>query len=224
MSLLSELLNDPDCIAISEAEFQNRIRKVLEKLYNALDNYIKEVDEIRSREKKNIWLTAAETYTSRGRAEVCARIKTILDEIVERPMMTDDSFDIIRKIKKKKNEIVDNELSNLFRGTKDYHRLFKFEGKCADALENEWTYAFLLGLDCKDRVTEEQKEKIWKNEKKIVNDLECGMYDKKRLISDALSAFQQTDTDRMVEYIKNMIPKEDNPHYDEIIDFLTKNN
>ena len=218
--LLSELLNDPDTLEISEAEFQDRIRRVVKRLYDAVEQYLKEVDKVRSEEKKNLWTTTQQSWISQGRAEVCARIKTILNEIVECPLLTDEGYTVINTIKKRKNEIVNNELSNYFRGRRqDYQRLFKFEGKCADALENEWTNAFLLGLNCKDRVTEEQLKKIRDNEKEIEWDLCNGSYDKNRVISEVLWSTYNHDRE-VIDKVKAILPSEDNPHHDEIIDFL----
>ena len=97
-------------------------------------------------------------------------------------------------IKKRKNEIVNNELSNYFRGRRlDYERLFRFEGKCANALENEWANAFYLGLMCKDRVTEEQLRKIRDKEKDIEMELFGGFYDKDRVISEILCSISPTE-------------------------------
>ena len=198
--LLSQLLNDKDTLEISEAEFQDRIRRVVQRLYDAVENYLKEVDKIRSEERKNMWTTTYEGWVSQGRAEVCARIKTIL------------------------NEIVNNELSNYFRGRRqDYERLFRFEGKCANALENEWANAFYLGLMCKDRVTEEQLKKIRDKEKDIEMELFGGFYDKDRVISEILWHTYNKDRDN-IEMLTRIIPSADNPHRDEIIDFLKEIN
>ena len=222
--LLSQLLNDPDTLELSEAEFQDRIRRVLQRLYDAVENYLKEVDKIRSEERKNLWTTTYEGWVSQGRAEVCARIKTILNEIVECPSLTEEGYEVLKTIKKRKNEIVNNELSNHYRGRRqDYQRLFKFEGKCADALENEWANAFYLGLMCKDRVTEEQLNKIKDKEKDIEMELFGGSYDKNRVISEILWHTYNKDREH-VEMLNRIIPNADNPHHDEIIDFLKNAN
>lgn len=221
--LLSQLLNDKDTLEISEAEFQDRIRRVVKRLYDAVEQYLKEVDKIRSEERKNLWTTTYQGWISQGRAEVCARIKTILNEIVECPSLK-EGYEVLRIIKKRKNDIVNNELSNYFRGRRqDYERLFRFEGKCADALENEWSYAFYLGLMCKDRVTEEQLKKIRDKEKEIEWQLCSGSYDKNRVTSEILWHTYNKDRE-LIDKIKTMIPSEDNPHYDEIIDFLKELN
>lgn len=145
--LLSQLLNDKDTLEISEAEFQDRIRRVVQRLYDAVENYLKEVDKIRSEERKNMWITTYEGWVSQGRAEVCARIKTILNEIVECPSLTEEGYEVLNIIKKRKNEIVNNELSNYFRGRRqDYERLFRFEGKCANALETNGLTLSILAL------------------------------------------------------------------------------
>lgn len=218
--LLSQLLNDPDTLELSEAEFQDRIKRVLQRLYDAVENYLKEVDKIRSEERKNLWTTTYEGWISQGRAEVCARIKTLLNEIVECPSLTEEGYEVLKLIKKRKNEIVNNELSNYFRGRRqDYERLFKFEGKCADALENEWTNAFYLGLECKDRITDEQLKKIRDKEKDIKMELFSGSYDKSRVISEILWYTYNKDREH-VEMLNRIIPNADNPHHDEIIDFL----
>ena len=162
--LLSQLLNDPDTFELSEAEFQDRIKRVVQRLYDAVEQYLKEVDKIRSEERKN--------------------------------------------------DIVNNELSNYFRGRRqDYERLFRFEGKCADALENEWTNAFYLGLECKDRITDEQLKKIRDKEKDIEMKLFGGSYDKNRVISEIYK-------DRNIEMLTRIIPNADNPHHDEIMDII----
>lgn len=226
--LLSQLLNDKDTLEISEAEFQDRVKRVVQRLYDAVEEYLKEVDKVRSDELKNIWTTTYEGWVSQGRAEVCARIKTILNEIVECPSLTDEGYEVLNLIKKRKNEIVNNEFSNellnYFRGRRQaYERLFRFEGKCADALENEWTNAFYLGLICKDRVTEEQLKKIRDKEKEIEWELCSGSYDKNRVISEILWKTYNHDREVM-DKIKAILPSEDNPHYDEIIDFLKEIN
>lgn len=60
--LLSQLLNDKDTLEISEAEFQDRIRRVVQRLYDAVENYLKEVDKIHSEERKNMWTTIYESW------------------------------------------------------------------------------------------------------------------------------------------------------------------
>ena len=222
--LLSQLLNDKDTLEISEAEFQDRIRRVVKRLYDAVEQYLKEVDKVRSDERKNLWTTTYEGWVSQGRAEVCAKIKTILNEIVECPSLTNDGYEVLQTIKKRKNQIVNNELSNYFRGRRqDYQRLFKFEGKCADALENEWTNAFYLGLECKDRVTEEQLKKIRNKEKEIEQKLFSGNYDKNRVSAEILWKTYNHDRE-VIDRIKAVLPSEDNPYHDEIIDFLKEVN
>ena len=217
--LLSQLLNDPDTLELSEAEFQDRIKRVIQRLYDAVENYLKEVDKIRSEERKNLWTPTYDGWVSKGRAEVCAKIKTILNEIVECPSLK-EGYDVLRIIKKRKDDIVNNELSNYFRGRRqDYERLFRFEGKCADALENEWTNAFYLGLMCKDRVTEEQLKKIKDKEKEIECELYSGSYDKNRVISETLWKTYNHDHE-VIDKIKAILPREDNPYHDKIMDFL----
>ena len=226
--LLSQLLNDKDTLEISEAEFQDRIRRVVQRLYDAVENYLKEVDKIRSEERKNMWTTTYEGWVSQGRAEVCAKIKTILNEIVECPSLTNDGYEVLQTIKKRKNQIVNNEFSNevlnFFRGRRQtYERLFKFECKCADALENEWTNAFYLGLMCKDRVTEEQLKKIRDKEKEIEQNLCSGSYDMNRVTAEILWKTYNLDRE-VIEMLTRIIPSADNPHRDEIIDFLKEIN
>jgi len=222
--LLSQLLNDPDTLELSEAEFQDRIKRVVQRLYDAVEKYLKEVDKVRSDERKNLWTTTYEGWVSQGRAEVCAKIKTILNEIVECPSLTEEGYEVLQTIKKRKNQIVNNEFSNevldFFRGRRQaYERLLRYEGKCADALENEWTYAFYLGLNCKDRVTEEQLKKIRDKEKEIEMELYGGDYDKNRVTSEILWKTYNHDREA-IDKVKAILPSEDNPHYDEIIDFL----
>ena len=217
--LLSQLLNDPDTLEISEAEFQDRIKRVVQRLYDAVEEYLKEVDKIRSEERKNLWTTTYEGWVSQGRAEVCARIKTILNEIVECPSLK-EGYEVLRIINKRINDIVNNELSNYFRGRRqDYERLFRFEGKCADALENEWTNAFYLGLMCKDRVTEEQLKKIRESEKDIEMKLFSGSYDRNRVTSEILWHTYNKDREK-IEMLTRIIPNADNPHHDEIMDII----
>ena len=220
--LLSQLLNDPDTIEISEAEFQDRIKRVIQRLYDTVEDYLKEVDKIRSEERKNLWTTCYESWVSQGRVEVCARIKTILNEIVECPSLTEEGYEVLRIIKKRKNDIVNNELSNYFRGRRqDYERLFRFEGKCADALENEWTNAFYLGLMCKDKVTEEQLNKIKDKEKDIEMELFSGSYDRGRVTSEILWHTYNKDR-KAIEMLTRIIPGADNPHHDEIMDIINE--
>lgn len=222
--LLSQLLNDPDTLEISEAEFQDRIMRVIKRLYDAVEGYLKEIDKLHSDERKNIWHIVEQTWKASGRAEVCARIKTILNEIIEEPLLTEEGYEVLQTIKKKKNQIVNNELSNYFRGRRqDYQKLFRFEGKCADALENEWSYAFLLGLNCKDKISEERLKKIRDNEKNIEQELLYGSYDKNRIIKDVLYDTYNNDK-KYLEQIMSILPKEDNPHYDEIMNFLNTYN
>ena len=218
--LLSQLLNDPDTLELSEAEFQDRVRRVVQRLYDAVENYLKEVDKIHSEERKNLWTTTYEGWISQGRAEVCARIKTILNEIVECPSLTEEGYEVLNLIKRRKNEIVNNELSNYFRGRRqDYDRLFRFEGKCADALENEWSNAFYLGLMCKDRVTEEQLNKIRECEKDIETKLFSGGYDRGRVTSEILWHTYNKDREN-IEMLTRISPRADNPHHDEIMDII----
>ena len=149
-------------------------------------------------------------------------MKTILNEIVEEPLLTEEGYEVINSIKKRKNEIVNNELSNYFRGRRqDYDRLFRFEGKCAEVLENEWSYAFYLGLICKDRVTEEQLKKIRNKEHDIEMNLSSGSYDWGRVISEVFDACN--DDRRVMDKIKSILPSRDNPHYDKIMNFLKEN-
>lgn len=217
--LLSQLLNDPDTLAISEAEFQDRVRRVVKRLYDAVEEYLKDVDKIRS-ERKNLWTTTYEGWVSQGRAEVCARMKTILNEIVEHPSLSSEGYEILDVIRKRKNEIVNNEFSNLYRGKgREYERLLRFEGKCADALENEWVYAFFLGLECKDRVTEEQLNKIRDKEKDIEMELFGGSYDKNRVHSEILWHTYNKDRET-IEMLKRIVPSADNPYHDEIMDII----
>ena len=192
----------------------------MQRLYDAVENYLKEVDKIHSEERKNLWTTTYEGWISQGRAEVCARIKTILNEIVECPSLTEEGYEVLNLIKRRKNEIVNNELSNYFRGRRqDYDRLFRFEGKCADALENEWSNAFYLGLMCKDRVTEEQLNKIRECEKDIETKLFSGGYDRGRVTSEILWHTYNKDREN-IEMLTRIIPSADNPHHDEIMDII----
>lgn len=173
IALLSSLLNDSDTIAFVEAEFQNRISYVLEGIYKELDLYFKTVSNLNdSKDSKEKYLIAL------GRSEVCARIKTLLDIKMESPSL-DQGYALIQDLRKRKNEIVDNELSEYFRqkGLRyEYHKMLMFEAKCADILEAEWNKAFYLGLECKDRVPEERIQKIRNNESCLKTSLLHGIY------------------------------------------------
>lgn len=173
IALLSSLLNDSDTIEFVEAEFQKRINYVLEDIYKELDLYLKSVSKL-NQEK----IDRQEAFIALGRSEVCARIKTLLDIKMEKPSL-DQGYTLINELKKRKNEIVDNELSDYFRqkGLRyEYHKMLEFEAKCADILEAEWNKAFFLGLDCKDRVSEERIQKIRNNESCLKNSLLHGIY------------------------------------------------
>lgn len=173
IALLSSLLNDRDTIEFVEAEFQKRLNYVLENIYKELDLYLKSVSNLNdSKDSKEKYLIAL------GRSEVCARIKTLLDIKMEKPSL-DQGYTLINELKKRKNEIVDNELSDYFRQKglrSEYHKMLQFEAKCADILEAEWNKAFFLGLDCKDRVPEERIQKIRNNESCLKNSLLHGIY------------------------------------------------
>lgn len=173
IKLLSSLLNDSDTIEFVEAEFQNRLKYVLDDIYKELDLYFKAVSNLNdSKYSKEKYLIAL------GRSEVCARIKTLLDIKMEKPSL-DQGYTLIKDLQKRKNEIVDNELSDYFRRKglrNEYHKMLMFEAKCADILEAEWDKAFFLGLDCKDRVPEERIQKIRNNESGLKNTLLHGIY------------------------------------------------
>lgn len=173
IKLLSSLLNDSDTIEFVEAEFQKRLNYVLEDIYKELDLYLMSVSKLN---QENI--DRQEAFIALGRSEVCARIKTLLDIKMEKPSL-DQGYVLINELKKRKDEIVDNELSDYFRrkGLRDeYHKMLQFEAKCADILEAEWNKAFFLGLDCKDRVSEERIQKIRNNESCLKNSLLHGIY------------------------------------------------
>lgn len=173
IALLSSLLNDSDTIEFVEAEFQNRLNYALEDIYKELDLFFKTVSN--SNQKK---IDKEEFLIALGRSEVCARIKTLLDIKMEKPSLS-QGYVLINELKKRKNEIVDNELSDYLRrkGLRyEYHKMLKFEAKCADILEAEWNKAFFLGLDCKDRVSEERIKKIRNNELGLKNTLLNGLY------------------------------------------------
>lgn len=173
IKLLSSLLNDSDTIAFVEAEFQNRLNYALDDIYKEIDLYLKTVSNLN--EKK---IDKQEFYIALGRSEVCARIKTLLDIKMEKPSL-DQGYTLIKDLQKRKNEIVDNELSDYFRQKglrNEYHKMLRFEAKCADILEAEWNKAFFLGLDCKDRVPEERIQKIRNNELCLKNSLLHGIY------------------------------------------------
>lgn len=173
IKLLSSLLNDSDTIAFVEAEFQNRLKYVLDDIYKELDLYLMSVSKLN---QENI--DRQEAFIALGRSEVCARIKTLLDIKMTKPSLG-QGYTLIKDLQKRKNEIVDNELSDYFRqkGLRDeYHKMLKFEAKCAGILEAEWDKAFFLGLDCKDRVSEERIQKIRNNEPCLKNSLLHGIY------------------------------------------------
>jgi len=195
ITLLSSLLNDSDTIEFVEAEFQNRLNYVLDDINKELEFYLKTVSDLNERkDSKEKYLIAL------GRSEVCARIKTLLDIKMEKPSLS-QGYVLINELKKRKNEIVDDELSEYFRrkGLKtEQHKMLKFEAKCADILENEWHKAFILGLECKDRIPEERIKAIRENEKEIKNDLLNGTYyyDIRKLDISQISniCYQNVDT------------------------------
>ena len=173
IALLSSLLNDSDTIEFVEAEFQKRLNYVLEDIYKELDLFFKTVSN--SNQKKS---DKEEFFIALSRSEVCARIKTILDIKMEKPSLN-QGYVLINELKKRKDEIVDNELSDYLRrkGLRyEYHKMLQFEAKCADILEAEWNKAFFLGLDCKDRVSEERIKTIRNNESGLKNTLLNGLY------------------------------------------------
>ena len=219
--LMNELLNDGEVSLYVEAEYQLRVSKAIEKLNRAIEEYLKEVDEIRAEERRNMWTTTQEGWISKGRAEVCARMKATITEITTKPYMVGDVYVLHESIRARKNKIVDNELSNSVRGRNDglWHRLLRFEGKCADALENEWLYAFYLGLQCRASLTDEQLKGIRNAEGKVFQALFNGTYDEVRFWKRVLDeVYGKTDED--AEMILNMMPKAGNPHYEQIMDFL----
>ena len=66
IDLLSQLLNDNDTIEFSETEFQDRIRRVVKRLYDAVEEYLKEVDKVHSDERKNLWTTSPTGFDKSG--------------------------------------------------------------------------------------------------------------------------------------------------------------
>ena len=131
-------------------------------------------------------------------------------------------YDLTQGIKKRKNEIVDNELSNYLRGRNDglWHRLLRFEGKCADALENEWLFAFYLGLQCRASLSEEQLNEMRSMEGKVFQALFEGSYDGARHWGLILAKiFGEVDED--ADMILRMMPRSNNPHYEQIMDFMS---
>lgn len=219
--LLNELLNDAEMSLYVEAEYQHRLSKAIEKLNRAIEEYLKQVDKIREDERRNMWTTTKEAWVSEGRAEVCASIKEIITEIIAKPAVDGMLYDLTQGIRKRKNEIVDNELSNYLRGRNDglWHRLLRFEGKCADALENEWLFAFYLGLQCRASLSEEQLNEIRSMEGKVFQSLFDGTYDGARHWGLILAkTFGEVDED--ADMILRMMPRSNNPNYEQIMDFL----
>ena len=221
LELMHELLNDGEISLYVEAEYQLRVSKAIEELDKAIESYLKEVDKIREDERRNMWTTTQEGWISKGRAEVCARMKAIITEITTKPYMVGDIYVLHESIRARKNKIVDNELSNSVRGRNDglWHRLLRFEGKCADALENEWLYAFYLGLQCRASLTDEQLKEIRDRESKICQKLFDGTYDAARFWKCILDKVYGKNDDK-AEMILNMMPKAGNPRYEQIMDFL----
>ena len=219
--LLNELLNDGEMSLYVEAEYQLRVSKAIEKLNIAIEEYLKQVDKIRAEERRNMWTTTKESWVSEGRAEVCASMKAIITEITTKPNMAGDVYVLHESIRARKNKIVDNELSNSVRGRNDglWHRLLRFEGKCADALENEWLYAFYLGLQCRASLDDKQLKGIRDAEGKVFQALFDGSYDKARYWGDIFAkAFGEVDED--ADMILRMMPRSNNPPYEQIMDFL----
>lgn len=219
--LMNELLNDGEMSLYVEAEYQLRVSKAIEKLNRAIEEYLKQVDKIREDERRNMWTTTKEAWVSEGRAEVCASMKAIITEIMAKPAVDGMLYDLTQGIRKRKNEIVDNELSNYLRGRNDglWHRLLRFEGKCADALENEWLFAFYLGLQCRASLSEEQLNEMRSMEGKVFQALFDGSYDGARHWGLILAkTFGEADED--ADMILRMMPRSNNPHYEQIMDFL----
>jgi len=220
--LMNELLNDGEMSLYVEAEYQLRVSKAIEKLNRAIEEYLKQVDKIREDERRNMWTTTKEAWVSEGRAEVCASMKAIITEIMAKPAVDGMLYDLTQGIKKRKNEIVDNELSNYLRGRNDglWHRLLRFEGKCADALENEWLFAFYLGLQCRASLSEEQLNEMRSIEGKVFQALFDGSYDGARHWGLILAKiFGEVDED--ADMILRMMPRSNNPHYGQIMDFMS---
>lgn len=219
--LLNKLLNDGEMSLYVEAEYQLRVSKAIEKLNRAIEEYLKQVDKIREDERRNMWTTTKEAWVSEGRAEVCARMKTIITEITTKPYIDGDVYVLLESIRARKNKIVDNELSNSVRGRNDglWHRLLRFEGKCADALENEWLYAFYLGLQCRASLDDNQLKGIRDTEGKVFQSLFNGTYDEARYWGDIFAkTFGEVDED--ADMILRMMPRSNNPNYEQIMDFL----
>lgn len=220
--LMNELLNDGEMSLYVEAEYQLRASKAIEKLNRAIEEYLKQVDKIREDERRNMWTTTKEALVSEGRAEVCASMKAIITEIMAKPAVDGMLYDLTQGIRKRKNEIVDNELSNYLRGRNDglWHRLLRFEGKCADALENEWLFAFYLGLQCRASLSEEQLNEMRSMEGKVFQALFDGSYDVARHWGLILAkTFGEVDED--ADMILRMMPRPNNPHYEQIMDFMS---
>ena len=197
-------------------------QEAIEKLNRAIEEYLKQVDKIREDERRNMWTTTKEALVSEGRAEVCASMKAIITEIMAKPAVDGMLYDLTQGIRKRKNEIVDNELSNYLRGRNDglWHRLLRFEGKCADALENEWLFAFYLGLQCRASLSEEQLNEMRSMEGKVFQALFDGSYDVARHWGLILAkTFGEVDED--ADMILRMMPRPNNPHYEQIMDFMS---
>jgi hypothetical protein len=135
--------------------------------------------------------------------------------------MDGDVYVLYESIRARKNKIVDNELSNSVRGRNNglWHRLLRFEGKCADVLENEWLYAFYLGLQCRASLDDKQLKGIRDAEGKVFQSLFNGTYDEARYWGYIFAkTFGEVDED--ADMILRMMPRSNNPNYEQIMDFL----
>lgn len=221
-ALLQRLMYDPDTQPYIQAKFTQKIENVLKRLDNQLEEYFKEENDEAERICRNLWKTTEEGLILTGIGRACARIKRILTEIKETKFDEVYCDDVYKDIHEAKNRIMDNKLSQKARGSRAYHHILKYEGMIADILEHTWSYVFHLGTLCRTRVlTEEEIEKLDKEERQMAYDLSGGCYDKGKILKHIVDYLYGSKEDREIEQIKNLIPLNPADHPD-VMDFLKK--
>lgn len=217
--LLDQLYHDKEVMPYIEAEYSNRLNLALKKLDDQIEAYMKEIDKLRSDERKNLWTTSLEGMIAQGRSEVLARVKAIIKEIRETPEFDGDEFEIMKKISHLKNSVINNSLSDRVRGTRSYLKVLRWEGELADILEGGWKGSFFLGLEAKSHIPEERLKEIKEQENKDFRDLCSGSYDKQRVWSEILRKLHRTKEEEVLEFAKRMIPQDPSAHPD-VMKFL----
>lgn len=218
-SLLKQLITDEDTKPLFQGELTEKIECVLKKFDNQLEEYFKEQDRENKRIHDNMWRTSQESLILEGIGKACARIKRILNEI-KTTNLDECDYSVIEDIRRSKNRIIDNQLSDSMRGTKAYNTILRYEGQLADILEHIWCYAFNLGRLCRARtLTEDEIKKLDNDEHKTAYRISTGSYDSGRILREVESYINETEDARNVRMLKNMIPLNPDKH-PEIMDFL----